>query len=129
MTLNKLSVSTKTKRWKGPSVRRKKRNPAIQITYELEDPKNAYETPAKLNLYDIATITFSHGVEHGQPFEVRGKDLAYFAQRKVCGNIIGVMTEDRLILELVDIDMESGNMEFYTLIVHRCNLRKHLFSK
>ena len=131
MLPNKLQsgVSTKTKRWKGPTVRRKKNKVVIDKKYVLEDPKSAYENPAQLKLHDVATITCSHGIEHCQPFQVREKDLAYFAKRNVCGNIIGVMTEDRLIIELVDIDVEKRDLQFYTLILHRCNLLKHLFSK
>jgi len=125
----KSSVLKKTRRWKGPTVRRKKHKILSENIFVLEDPKSAYENPILLKLNDVATVTFSHSVEHGQSFQVRGKDLAYFANRNVCGNIIGVMTEDRLILELVDIDVETRDLQFYTLILHRCNLLKHVFQK
>jgi len=123
------SVPKKTRRWRGPTVRRKKNKMVSDKNYVLEDLKSAYENPIQLKLHDIATITFSHSVEHGEPFEVRGKDLAFFAKRNVCGNIIGVMTENRFIIELVDIDVEKRDLQFYTLILHRCNLLKHIFQK
>ena len=128
LTMYSGTVVKKTKKWKGPSVKRRKPNGTHQKKgYVLEDINNAEYKPADLFLLDVATIVVSHGAQCGKPFFCDGKDLTYFAERKLFGNIIGLLTGDQYILEILHFDTERSEIVFYNVIAHRSNLSKHIF--
>jgi len=57
LTMYSGTVVKKTKKWKGPSVKRRKPNGTHQKKgYVLEDINNAEYKPADLFLLDVATI-------------------------------------------------------------------------
>ena len=118
----------KIKKWKGPSVKRRKpKESHHKKGYFLEDTNNAEYKPAELFLLDVATIVVSNGAKCGKPFFCHGKDLTYFADRKIFGNIIGLLTENQYILEILHFDTERAEIVFYNVIAHRSNLSKHIF--
>jgi len=134
MPLHSGAAVKKAKKWKGPSVKRKKPKASVKKNgYSLEDINHLEYKAAELCLLDVATIVLSDGAESDRfksenPFFCNDdKDLMYFVERKIFGNIIGILTENRYILEILHFDSERAEIIFYNVIAHRSYLSKHIF--